>query len=92
MVNVVVGRKRSVSVSTNATAGIIDSSVPVTLRNTSTVGSVTRLDQLSDVDASTEVNNGVLTYDGNRDKYIIKQITFEEISGEYGGDLDGGNF
>ena len=91
MVNVIVARKRNISVSTNATAGVIDTGTPVTLKSGG-VGGVTRLDQLSDVDATTEVNNGVLTYDGTRDKYIIKTITFEEISGEYGGDLDGGNF
>lgn len=90
MVNVVVARKRNISVSANATAGIIDTGTPVTLK--SGVGGITRLDQLSDVDATTEVNNGVLTYDGTRDKYVIKTITFEEISGEYAGDLDGGNF
>jgi len=88
MVNVVVGRKRVIAVSANATAGIIDTTTPVTLKNAPIGTGVTRLDQLSDVDATTEVNNGVLTYDGNRDKYVIKSITFEEIAG----DLDGGSF
>lgn len=88
MVNVVVGRKRLIAVSANATAGIIDTSTPVTLKNAPIGTGVTRLDQLSDVDATTEVNNGVLTYDGNRDKYVIKTITFQEIAG----DLDGGSF
>lgn len=88
MVNVVVGRKRTIAVSANATAGIIDTSTPVTLKNAPIGTGVTRLDQLSDVDASTEINNGVLTYDGNRDKYIVKTITFNEIAG----DLDGGSF
>jgi len=88
MVNVVVGRKRVIAVSANATAGIIDTTTPVTLKNAPIGTGVTRLDQLSDVDATTEVNNGVLTYDGNRDKYIVKTITFQEIAG----DLDGGSF
>jgi hypothetical protein len=88
MVNVVVGRKRTIAVSANATAGIIDTTGGVTLKNAPIGTGVTRLDQLSDVDATTEVNNGVLTYDGNRDKYVIKTITFEEIVG----DLDGGSF
>lgn len=88
MVNVVVGRKRNVAVSANATAGIIDTSVPVTLKNTPIGTGVTRLDQLSDVEASTEVNNGVLTYYAPQDKYIVKLISFEDISG----DLDGGSF
>ena len=88
MVNVVVGRKRNISVSANATAGIIDTGVPVTLKNNPIGTGVTRLDQLADVDATTEANNGVLTYDGTIDKYVVKLITFEEIAG----DLDGGNF
>jgi hypothetical protein len=88
MVNVVVGRKRSINVSANATAGVIDTSVPVTLKNNTLGTTVTRLDQLTDVDSATETNNGVLTYDGARDKYVIKLITFDEIYG----DLDGGSF
>lgn len=88
MVNVIVAKKRNISVNTNATAGVIDSRNPVTLRNTSAASGITRLDQLSDVDATTEINNGVLTYDSNTDKYIIRQISFEEVVG----DLDGGDF
>jgi hypothetical protein len=80
MVNIVVVRK--------TTAGIIETRAPVTLKNVPIGSGITRLDQLADVDATTETNNGVLTYDSSQDKYIIKLITFDEIVG----DLDGGNF
>ena len=40
MVNVVVSRKRNVKVSTNATAGVIDTSIPVTLKNTPIIPNV----------------------------------------------------
>jgi hypothetical protein len=88
MVNVVVGRKRTVQVSTNATAGIIDTSTPVTLKNFQSLGGVTRLDKLSDVDASSESDKATLVYDASQDKYVVKQMEFGDISGE----IDGGVF
>jgi hypothetical protein len=87
MVNVVVARKRTVQVSSNATAGVIDSNVPVTLKNFQ-IGGVVRLDKLIDVDASAETNKATLVYDASLDKYIVKQLEFSEILG----DLDGGEF
>jgi hypothetical protein len=81
MVNVVVGRKRTVQVSTNATFGIIDTSTPITLKNNPAVGGVTRLDKLTDVDASAETDKATLVYNASLDKYIVKQI-----------DIDGGTF
>jgi hypothetical protein len=89
MVNVIISKKRNISVNANSTAGIIDTRAPVTLRSGSSVGSgITRLDQLSDVDASTEIDNGVLFYDAAQDKYVVRAISFEEVSGG----LDGGDF
>lgn len=88
MVNVVVGRKRTVQVSTNATAGVIDSSTPVVLMNGPTLDNVTRLDRLEDVNATGEVDKATLVYDANTDTYVVKQIEFGDISG----DLDGGTF
>jgi hypothetical protein len=87
MVNVVVAKKRTVQVSSNATAGIIDSTVPVTLKNFQ-IGGATRLDKLVDVDASAETDKATLVYDTVSDKYIVKQLEFSEIVGT----LDGGEF
>lgn len=89
MVNVVVGRKRTVQVSANATAGIIDTTTPVTLRNSSgSVGGVTRLDRLTDVDASGEVTGSTLVYSSDTDKYIVKKLDLGDVTGA----LDGGTF
>lgn len=88
MVNVVVGRKRTVQVSTNATAGIIDSTTPVVLKNAPTLATATRLDRLEDVNATGETDKATLVYDATSDKYIVKQIEFDDIAG----DLDGGTF
>jgi len=88
MVNVVVGRKRNVRVTTNATAGVIDSTVPVTLKTVPYVSGLTRLDHLLDVDANTESEGAVPVYEANTDTYGIKQIDLSYVVG----DLDGGEF
>jgi hypothetical protein len=88
MVNVVVSRKRTIQVSTNATAGIIDSTTPVVLKNnpTLTTNGVDRLDHLKDVDATTELDGSTLIYDAATDKYVVRKINFGDVA------LDGGGF
>lgn len=79
----------SIKVSVNATSGVITSTNPVTVRNISTVGSENvRLDQLSDVVPTGEIDKATLVYDAASDKYIVKLMEFNDISG----DLDGGTF
>ena len=79
----------SIKVSVNATSGVITSTNPVTVRNISTVGSENvRLDQLSDVVPSGEIDKATLVYDAATDKYVVKLMEFNDISG----DLDGGTF
>jgi hypothetical protein len=88
-VNVVVARKRTVQVSANATAGIIDSTTPVTLKPIPSLNvGVDRLDKLKDVIATGEANGAVPVYDSGIDKYIIKQVDLGEVTGN----LDGGTF
>jgi len=88
-INVVVGRKRTVQVSANATAGIIDTSAPVTIKSIPTLNTgVTRLDKLTDVIANGEVDKATLVYDATSDKYVVKKMEFGDISGE----IDGGVF
>ena len=91
-VNVVVIRKRDVQVSVNATAGIIDTNTPVTIKNNPTllaVGSgVDRLDHLRDVDAATEIEGSTLVYQANGDLYVVKKLDLDYITGE----VDGGTF
>jgi hypothetical protein len=88
MVNVVVGRKRIVQVSTNATAGIIDTTTPVTLKNNPVMGGASRLDKLADVQANTEVNGATLVYQANTDTYVVQKLDLSNVTG----DLDGGTF
>lgn len=91
MTNVIVARKRNIQVSANATAGIIDTSVPVVLKNNPVLnsgGGATRLDGLVDVVATTETDGATLVYDAGSDKYIVKKLDLADVTG----DLDGGEF
>lgn len=90
-INVIVSRKRNVQVSANGTAGVLDTSSPVTVKAIPTVssgGGVTRLDQLTDVSSISETNGAVPVYDSVTDKYIVQKLNMTDIVG----DLDGGTF
>lgn len=91
MTNVVVSRKRTVQISANATAGIIDTSTPVILKNNPSIGGgvgATRLDKLTDVAANTEVNGATLVYNAANDTYVVQKLDLSNVTG----DLDGGTF
>lgn len=91
MVNVVVARKRTIQVSANATSGVLDTTVPVTIKNTpsiGTIGSTYRLDHLQDVSATNETDGAIPIYDSSIDKYVVRQIDL----GDLGGGIDGGTF
>jgi hypothetical protein len=88
MVNVVVSRKRNVKISSN-TAGVIDTTVPVTLKNVPTlVNGVDTIDELHDVNLSQRNDGSTLVYDQPSDTYLVKKLDFIDIAG----DLDGGTF
>ena len=84
MVNVVVAKKRNIQITSNTTAGVINSVTPVTLKNTPTV-TATRLENLQDIDFTNEVDGAVLIYDANTNTYM-----FKTVAGLTG--LDGGIF
>lgn len=95
MVNVVVSRRRNVKISSNATGGIIDTTVPVTIRagtgistGTGNVVVYTTVDELLDVNIQQRVDGSTLVYDTATDTYVVKPLEFFEMSG----DLDGGTF
>lgn len=88
MVNVVVSKKRSVQISSNATAGIIDTTTPVVLKNNPVLGAATRLDRLSDVIANNEIDGATLVYNSTNDTYVVKKLDLSDVVG----DLDGGTF
>lgn len=90
MTNVVVARRRTIHIASNATAGFIDTTTPVTLKPTPslTVGGASRLDHLQDVNSTGEANGATLIYDSNTDTYVVQKMTFSNIDG----DIDGGTF
>ena len=86
-VNVVVGRKKNIQVSANATGGSISTNRnPVTLKPSITPTS--RLDSLNDVVATGEVSGAVPVYDAATDKYVVQKLDLNNVIG----DLDGGTF
>lgn len=86
-INVVVAKKRTIRVSANGTAGILNSSGGVTLKNILSPPA-SRLDQLKDVDASNEVDGATLVYDDQNDKYVVQYLDLADTTGT----LDGGSF
>ena len=72
----------------NATAGIVDSNIPVTLKNSQALIGPNRLDRLLDVDATGEIENATLVYNADTDKYVVKKLDFANVTGS----LDGGIF
>jgi hypothetical protein len=86
-VNVVVGRKKNIQVSANATGGSVSTNRNnVTLK--SGVAPTTRLDSLNDVVATGEITGAVPVYDSTTDKYVVQKLDFNNVTG----DLDGGTF
>lgn len=83
MVNVVVAAKKAVRVSANTVGETIQSSTPVTLKNTLNLsGASGRLDTLADVSEPPIPTDGAtLVYNSNTDIYEVKEL-----------DLDGGSF
>lgn len=91
VVNVVVGRKKNIQVSANATSGVVSTNRNnVTLKNVPTVtsGGLNRLDSLNDVVSSGETSGAVPVYDSDTDKYVVKKLSISDVIG----DLDGGTF
>jgi hypothetical protein len=89
MVNVVVSRRRNIKVSSNSTAGVIDTTVPVTLKNVPIISNgIDTIDEMHDVNLTQRNDGSTLVYDEPSDTYVVKKIDFGDIVG----DLDGGTF
>lgn len=88
--NVIVASKRNVQVSSNATAGIIDSTSPVTLINTPTLISMgaEKLEQLKDVKSTDKSQGATLVYDSSNNNYVVTHLDMQYITGG----LQGGTF
>ena len=88
MVNVIVGKKRNIQISTDETSGVISTSTPVTLKGGVGLSGSTRLDRLTDVDATNEIAGATLVYNSPTDTYVVKKLEFDNVEGN----LDGGSF
>jgi len=75
---------------------VVSSRVPtielktVPVLTTVTQGEAMAIDKMTDVDASHEAQGDTLVYDVPSDKYIVRQLTFEELAD--GSAIDGGSF
>lgn len=90
MTNVILAKKRTINISVNTTAGVIDTSPPVTLKNIPvlTTNFNNRLDSLNDVNANNEINGATLVYDLSNDTYVVEKLNLSNTVGT----LDGGDF
>jgi hypothetical protein len=83
-INVVVAKKNTIKVSTNATSTAVVTSNPVTIKPTANFQSVSgaeELSQLKDVDVSQEQDGSVLQFNAATDMYQSKTLV-----------IDGGEF
>ena len=85
MVNVIVAAKKAIRVTANTTGETIQSSKPVTIKNTLNLNGAAntgRLDKLADVsEPAIPTDGATLVYNSNTDIYEVKEL-----------DLDGGSF
>lgn len=91
MANIVVAKPRTIKVSSNATAGIINTSVPVTLKNNTTLLSgngASTVEQLLDVNVVSKITGATLVYDSTTNTYLIEPLNFADITGS----IDSGTF
>lgn len=73
----------NIKATVNSSSGVIQSSAPVTLKT-----SAVRLDTLVDVEEISPANGHTLVYRSSDDKYVVQQLSLENVSGA----LDGGSF
>lgn len=80
-------RNSTIRASVNTSSGQIQTTTPVTLMTAAAAAS-NRLDALSDVEEIAPANGATLVYRSSDDKYVVQQLTFDNVSGN----LDGGSF
>jgi hypothetical protein len=71
----------------NSSGGVIQSGAPLTL-STTPVSQSTSINGLNDVVEGTLVDGSTLVYRSSDDKYVVQQLSLENVSGA----LDGGSF
>ena len=77
----------TIKATVNTGGGQIQSTAPVTLV-TAAAAATNRLDTLTDVIEDAPVDGSTLVYRSSDDKYVVQQLSLENVSGA----LDGGSF
>ena len=85
MTNVIVATKRPIQIASGGTAGLVQTTSQVTIKNTQASLS---MEQLNNVVSTEETTGSMLVYDSDIKKWITKRIQFEDLAGN----LDGGSF
>ncbi len=74
------------SVKVNNIGGTLTPSSPITLKNQ--IVEITSIENIADVDEINVTDGATLIYNSSTDKYEIKPLNFDDLSG----DIDGGTF
>ena len=85
---VALGKTTTQNVKVTNTGGVLQSSTPITLKNQIT--EINSIEDIKDVAEVEVVAGSTLVYNPVNDKYEVKKITQEDISGDI--NLDGGEF
>ena len=85
---VAIGKTTTQNVKVTNTGGVLQSSTPITLKNQIT--EINSIEDIKDVAEVEVVAGSTLVYNPINDKYEVKKITQEDISGDI--NLDGGEF
>lgn len=95
MTNVVVTRQKKIVVTQKAnTQQAIDSSYPITIKNTVGFNQLNfRLDRLHDVyEPATPANGHTLVYHSANDTYVVQQLSIADVGDVDILNIDGGTF
>lgn len=68
--------------------GRLSATAPITLKNQ--IQEIRSIEDIADVDEISVTDGATLVYNSANDKYEVKQLTYDDLSGE--ASLDGGSF
>ena len=68
--------------------GRLSAAAPITLKNQ--IQEIRSIEDIADVDEINVSNGATLVYNSTNDKYEVKQLSFDDLSGDTA--LDGGSF
>lgn len=68
--------------------GRLSATAPITLKNQ--IQEIRSIEDIADVDEISVTNGATLVYNSVNDKYEVKQLSYDDLSGD--ASLDGGSF